>query len=58
MEKVNRKTEVKNTDKKLPSRCPCCYRKSDFTDTITRHGVEYETDAWFCKVCGGLVLWK
>ncbi len=44
--------------KKLPERCPCCFRNADFTDTITRNGEEYQTDAWFCNFCGGLVCWK
>ena len=51
-------SDVSDSIKKLPERCPCCFRKADFTDTITRDGEEYETDAWFCNFCGGLVCWK
>lgn len=43
---------------KLPNQCPCCFRDVDFTDSIIRDGEEIETDAWFCNICGGLVMWK
>ena len=55
---MDNNTELNNTDKKLPERCPCCFRNADFTDKITRNGEEHETDAWFCNFCGGLVGWK
>lgn len=50
--------------KKLPERCPCCHREADYTDIIKRpandlsEAFEYESNAWFCNYCGGLVAWK
>lgn len=38
-------------------KCPNCFSEADCTNVVIRDGVEYETDALFCKKCGALVGW-
>lgn len=64
MEYSKSKGSLKDIDDKLPERCPCCFKEADYTDIIKKsendlhEAFEYETDAWFCNYCGGLVCWK
>lgn len=62
LKKMKAKKEKHNTQQ-LPERCPNCYRNADYTNIIKKQAndiheaFEYESDAWFCKHCGGLVGW-
>jgi hypothetical protein len=67
LDKSNEKlhiSDVSDSIKKLPERCPCCFKIANYTDIIKKQKndlheeFEYESDAWFCNFCGGLVCWK
>lgn len=55
---------MKEIEKKLPEKCPICFKDGDYTDVIKKQAndlheeFEYEVDAWFCNKCNGLVCWK